>query len=171
MLNPFIADGVHIFAKLHSALPAANVKSLPALNMLREAGFGQPKNGSMAGKMDGTARHIVEYSSGSTVISLAILGNVFGLDSVAAYLSNKTSAAKLKLRRFFGLDLYLFGGPSQPDPYDERGGIMAARQYARSREGVFNPNQYENDSNYRAHMKWTAPQILRQLPDTDIVAA
>jgi cysteine synthase A len=28
-LNPFLADGVHIFAKMLTALPAQNVKALP----------------------------------------------------------------------------------------------------------------------------------------------
>ena len=47
---------------------------------------------------------IVEYSSGSTVISMAIMAQVFhGVDDVRAFLSNKTS--KLKLMQFFGLDL------------------------------------------------------------------
>ncbi|KAL9939657.1 hypothetical protein V8E36_001474, partial [Tilletia maclaganii] len=69
-LNPFYSDDVHIFAKMHSTLPATNVKSLPALNMLKEGGFddgvtadGQPSPTIQASK-------IVEYSSGSTVISV-----------------------------------------------------------------------------------------------------
>lgn len=58
-LNPFYDDGVRIFAKLHSALPATNVKSLPALNMLREAGLDSQGQQDEAG-----VRRIVEYSSG-----------------------------------------------------------------------------------------------------------
>lgn len=40
----------------------------------------------------------------------------------------------------------LFGGPSQPEPLDERGGIQAARRKAMEDETVINPNQYENDA-------------------------
>ncbi|CAO1625586.1 unnamed protein product [Parajaminaea phylloscopi] len=167
-LNPYEADGVRIFAKLHSALPATNIKSLPALNMLRESGFGKAEHKALGGSR---IRRIVEYSSGSTVISLAILGNIFGLEGVSAYLSNKTSAAKIKLMRFFGLDLHFFGGPSQPEPYDERGGIQAARRHAQDDPTVINPNQYENEANFGAHIRWTAPQILKQLPEVNIVVA
>lgn len=42
---------------------------------------------------------VVEYSSGSTVISMAMLAHMNGINDVHAYLSNKTSAAKLKLMR------------------------------------------------------------------------
>lgn len=49
---------------------------------------------------------VVEYSSGSTVISMSLVGRVFyGIDDTRAYLSNKTSDAKLKLMQFFGLNL------------------------------------------------------------------
>ena len=39
----------------------------------------------------------------------------------------------------------LFGGPSQPEPEDERGGIKAAERRAMEDESTINPNQYEND--------------------------
>ncbi|KAK0535943.1 hypothetical protein OC835_002214 [Tilletia horrida] len=170
-LNPFHQDGVHIFAKMHSALPAANVKSLPALNMLKEGGFddGVAADGQASAGIP--AQNIVEYSSGSTVISLAIISKIFGLNHVTAYLSNKTSAAKLDLMRFFGLKLRVFGGPSQPEPEDVRGGIRAAGEKAKE-DGYFNPNQYENEANWKAHFKWTARQLHRQLgQDLDIFVA
>jgi len=40
----------------------------------------------------------------------------------------------------------LFGGPSQPEPLDERGGIHRARMMAQEDDGVLNVNQYENDA-------------------------
>jgi cysteine synthase len=67
----------------------------PALNMLQEA--------KAAGKLD-SETHIVEYSSGSTVTSLAILGRIMGLKGSTAYVSNKTNQSKLDLLRFFGLE-------------------------------------------------------------------
>jgi hypothetical protein len=60
--HPFVNDNVHIYAKMMSFLPATNVKSLPALNMLKtahEAGQFSPSN----------TQTVVEYSSGSTVSS------------------------------------------------------------------------------------------------------
>ncbi|CAE6491083.1 unnamed protein product [Rhizoctonia solani] len=115
--HPWREQGVRIYAKLMSALPAANVKSLPALNMLLRA--------RESGELTPETKTIIEYSSGSTVISLGILANIMGIETVKAYLSNKTSPAKLDLLRFF---------------------------------------------NWESHIRWTAHQILKQLPDIKVFA-
>ena len=53
------------------------------------------------------SKTVVEYSSGSTVISLALVSRInHGIQDVRAFLSNKTSAPKLRLMQFFGLDMY-----------------------------------------------------------------
>ncbi|KAB2574468.1 Rhodanese-like protein [Lasiodiplodia theobromae] len=159
-LNPYRKDGVRIYAKMMTVLPANNVKALPAMNLLEKSV-----------EKDKT-KTVVEYSSGSTVISMSLVGRVFyGIDDTRAYLSNKTSDAKLKLMQFFGLNLTLFGGPSQPEPLDERGGIQAARRKSEEDDSVVNPNQYENDANWKAHYKWTGPQILKQLPQISVLCA
>lgn len=54
----------------------------------------------------GKTQTIIEYSSGSTVISMSLLARVYhGIDDTRAYLSNKTSDTKLKLMQFFGLNM------------------------------------------------------------------
>lgn len=82
----------------------------------------------------------------------------------------------------------LFGGPSQPEPYDTRGGIQAAANMALDSDSTINPNQYENDNvspvtlfscnvliglpqNWKSHVRWTGPQILRQLPEISLICA
>lgn len=122
-LNPFLKDGIHVYAKLMTALPASNVKSLPALNMLLNAGVSgehskysfndapttppdtsddeeskkeatrkKPIKDLGHSKMVKPKPHtIVEYSSGSTAISLGILGHIFGITQVHTFLSNKVS--------------------------------------------------------------------------------
>ncbi|GJE91546.1 cysteine synthase B [Phanerochaete sordida] len=160
--HPFVGDGVRIFAKLMTQLPAANVKSLPALNMLLR--------GCESGAIDARTERIVEYSSGNTVISLGILSRVLGLAPVTAYISNKTSAVKLQLLRFFGLEVSLFGGPAQVEPADVNGGIHAAIEDGKA-PGVFNPGQYHNHHNSEAHVRWTGPQLLAQLPQLSVFAA
>ncbi|EMD67112.1 hypothetical protein COCSADRAFT_33978 [Bipolaris sorokiniana ND90Pr] len=157
-LNPFYNDGVRIHAKMMSMHPANNVKVMPALNML-EKGV-QPEK----------SKTVVEYSSGSTVISLALLSRInHGIKDTRAFLSNKTSGPKLRLMQFFGLDITLFGGPSQPDPTDCRGGIQRAKKMAEEDESVLNLNQYENDANWQSHVRWTGPQILEQLPNIRLI--
>ena len=51
-------------------------------------------------------KRIIEFSSGSTVISMALIARaIHGTEDVHAYASNKTSQTKLNLLRFFGLNL------------------------------------------------------------------
>ncbi|KAI1826116.1 tryptophan synthase beta subunit-like PLP-dependent enzyme [Xylaria intraflava] len=159
-LNPYREDGVRIYAKMMTMHPANNVKCMPAMNLLEKD------------IVPGKTNTIVEYSSGSTVISMSLVARaLYGIPDTRAYLSNKTSDAKLKLMRFFGLRLTLFGGPSQPEPTDERGGIQVARRMASGAEDVINPNQYENDNNWKSHIRWTGPQILKQLPEINLICA
>ncbi|KAJ7122549.1 tryptophan synthase beta subunit-like PLP-dependent enzyme [Mycena crocata] len=161
-LNPYKKDGVQIFAKLMSHVPATNVKLLPALNMILR---GQEK-----GKITEDTHTLVEYSSGSTVISMGILANIYGIKNTKAYLSNKTGPTKLDLLRFFGLDLTLFAGHGQPEPLDPNGGIFTATQDG-EQEGYYNPDQYSNPENYESHMRWTGPQIFEQVPTISVLAA
>ncbi|WYZ38249.1 hypothetical protein EsH8_III_000163 [Colletotrichum jinshuiense] len=159
-LNPYRKNGVRIYAKMMSMHPANNVKAMPALNLLQ--------NSVVPGKTE----TIVEYSSGSTVISMSLASRVYyGNSDVRAFLSNKTSQAKLRLMQFFGLDITLFGGPSQPEPLDERGGICAARNLGENLDTALNPNQYENDDNWKSHVRWTGPQIFKQLPEITLICA
>ncbi|KAL1591755.1 hypothetical protein SLS60_011754 [Paraconiothyrium brasiliense] len=159
-LNPFYNDGVHIYAKMMTFLPAHNVKELPALAMLSSS------------QISPQTKSLVEYSSGSTVISMGIVGRILhGIVDTRAYISNKTSESKLRLLQFFGLDLRLFGGPSQPEPTDARGGIQRARHDAEIDDTTVNLNQYENDLNWGSHMRWTGPQILAQLPSLSVFCA
>ncbi|KAG8721142.1 hypothetical protein FRC08_015440 [Ceratobasidium sp. 394] len=122
------------------------------------------------GKVTKDTNTIIEYSSGSTVISLGILAHIMGIETVKAYLSNKTSPAKLDLLRFFGLDITLFPGHGQPEPLDPNGGIFAATRDGQT-DGAYNPDQYSNPNNWDSHVRWTAPQILRQLPEIKVFAS
>ncbi|KAI1046964.1 hypothetical protein LB505_008212 [Fusarium chuoi] len=160
-LNPYRQDGVRIYAKMMTMHPANNVKAMPALNLLRNC------------VVPGKTKAVVEYSSGSTVLSMSLISRaIHGVDDVRAFLSNKTSSTKLRLMQFFGIDITLFGGPSQPEPLDERGGIRAAQRLAQESDAaVINPNQYENDLNWNAHVKWTGPQIYKQLPEINVICA
>ncbi|KAJ7683218.1 tryptophan synthase beta subunit-like PLP-dependent enzyme [Mycena rosella] len=160
--HPFQNDGVEIFAKMLTLLPAANVKSLPALNMLLRA--------VESGEINEHTKRIIEWSSGNTAISLAIISRIYGLGDVSAYISNKNSEAKMQLLRFFGLELSLFGGPAQVNPDDLDGGIHAAISDG-AKEGCYNPSQYTSARNPEAHIRWTGPQLYKQLPDISVFAA
>jgi cysteine synthase len=54
----------------------------------------------------GTTKTVVEYSSGSTVMSMSLVGRaIHGLEDTRAFLSNKTSLAKIRLMQLFGINM------------------------------------------------------------------
>ena len=146
-LNLFAKDGVRVFAKLMNFLPLANVKSLPAYNMLLEK-----ENG---GGLDGITS-LIENSSGNTVFSLAVIGRLFGIAKTKAIVSHEVSWGKLQMLRFFGTEVMVNEEPICPDPSDKESGIYKAKQIG-EQEGWFNPGQYDNEANPRAHEQWTGP--------------
>ncbi len=143
-LNPFAKDKIRIYAKLMNFLPLANIKSLPAYNMLL--------NGNDAGKLDGVSS-IIENSSGNTVFSLAVIGRLFGIKKTKAIVSHEVTWGKLQLLRFFGTEIMVNEEPICPDPGDKESGIYKAKQIGR-RAGWFNPGQYDNEANPQAHERW-----------------
>lgn len=150
--NPFAKDGVRVFAKLMNMLPLANVKSLPALNMLLEAEETEElKN----------VHTLIENSSGNTVFSLATIAKLFGIETTKAIVSHEVTWGKLQLLRLFGTEIIVNEEPICPDPNDKKSGIYKAKGKGQAK-GWFNPGQYDNEANPRAHSKWTAPQIWKQ---------
>ncbi|KAI9751359.1 MAG: hypothetical protein M1815_001188, partial [Lichina confinis] len=157
-LNPFRRDNVRIYAKMLTHLPAQNVKVFPALNMLRHEPAAATKS-------------IVEASSGSTAISLGMAARVlWGNEDTCAYVTNKKHPDQLRLLRFFGLKICLYGGLAQQEPVDPRGIMCRLRQAAKKDDGICYPGQYDNDYNWKAHARWTGPQIWKQLPEINVFA-
>jgi cysteine synthase/rhodanese-related sulfurtransferase len=151
-LNPFAKDGVRIFAKLMNMVPLMNVKSLPALNMLFEAGESEALKG---------VHTLIENSSGNTVFSLATIARLFGIERTRAIVSHEVTWGKLQLLQLFGTEIVVNKEPICPDPGDKTSGIYKAKQIGK-RKGWFNPGQYDNDANPQAHEKWTGSQIWEQ---------
>ena len=107
-LNPFKKDGVRIYAKMMSTLPANNVKSLPGKLIASISRFRnwRKKALNMLSSITPETKTIIEYSSGSTVISMSLIARaLYGIDDTRAFLSNKTTMAKLQMMRFFGLNM------------------------------------------------------------------
>lgn len=153
-LNPFVKNGVRIYAKLMNQLPLQNVKSLPAFMMLKRAAeSGQLKD----------ITTLVENSSGNTAFSLAIIGRAFGIPRAQALVSNEVSRGKLRMLRVFGNEVSVHQEPICPDPADPESGINQAKQMAQNDRSVFNAGQYDNPNNPLAHERVTGPQIWRQL--------
>jgi cysteine synthase/rhodanese-related sulfurtransferase len=152
-LNPYREKGVRIYAKMMSATPLQNVKSVPAFNMLATA--------KADGKLEGKTS-IIENSSGNTVFSLSVIGKILANLKTSAYVSNEISAGKLKLLRFFGVTPIVNEEPICPNPADETSGIYKAKEKSEKDPGWINPGQYDNLSNPEAHHRVTGEQIWRQ---------
>jgi cysteine synthase/rhodanese-related sulfurtransferase len=151
-LNPYRDKGVRIFAKLMSALPLSNVKSLPAYNMLAT----QKEKGGLNG-----VDTLIENSSGNTAFSLAVIARLMGVPHAKAVVSNEISKGKINLLRFLGTEIIVNEEPICPDPTDPTSGIYKAKIWAKKNKWL-NPGQYDNEANPEAHYKWTAPQIWEQ---------
>ncbi|KAG0644939.1 hypothetical protein D0Z07_9338 [Hyphodiscus hymeniophilus] len=67
--------------------------------------------------------------------------------------------------------MHLYGGPAQPRIDDERGIVAKVKLLAVNNEQVFCPSQYDNNQNFAAHIRWTGPQILKQLPEITMFCA
>lgn len=152
-LNPYLEKyDIHIDAKLMNTLPLGNVKSLPAWEMLEAS-------------KDIEGKHIIEASSGNTVMSLGLLAPHFGAATVQAIASPDVSEGKLTLLKLAGVKVKLVEGPICPNPNDPDGAIVVARREG-SKTGNINLGQYDNKANPKAHEKITGPQLYAQLGDS-----
>lgn len=151
-LNPFCSDKVRVFGKIMAAVPLANVKSLPAYNMLLEA--------LAQGRLD-EVQSIYESSSGNTAFSVAVIARALGIHNINVFVSNTIAPEKLEFLKILGINVIVNKEPMCPDPDDPESGINKAKRYAKQFKG-YCPSQYDNPSNPDAHYKWTGPQIFSQ---------
>jgi len=144
--------GVRIWAKLEGANPSGSVKDRIALAMLDSAearGELQP----------GTARVIIEPTSGNTGISLAMLASRRGYRFLAVVPEN-VSIERRQLLELYGAALEF-----TPGELGSNGAIRRAKELVAAHpERFYMPYQYGNVENPGAHYATTAPEILRDLP-------
>ncbi|KKU50516.1 MAG: hypothetical protein UX71_C0001G0171 [Parcubacteria group bacterium GW2011_GWA1_47_10] len=150
-LNPYLKNGVHIYVKLVQSVPLANIKSLPAWYMLNAI----PK------KELRRIKHLVEYSSGNTVMSLAVLSRHFGIPNMHAIITPDVPKNKQNLLRLLGTNLIISHGPPSPDVHGKIGGIWNAKQMGGKR-GWKNLNQYINPGNPKASSEIIGKELWQQ---------
>ncbi|HWF14439.1 MAG TPA: cysteine synthase family protein [Candidatus Acidoferrales bacterium] len=128
--------------------PGGSVKDRPALEMIRDAErTGKLKPGQM----------ILDATSGNTGIAYAMIASALGY-RVTLCLPTSASEERKKILKAFGADLVFTPGDEGSD-----GAILRAREIvAAEPDAYFYPDQYGNDSNWRAHYKTTANEIWEQ---------
>jgi len=151
-LNPFIKDRVRIFIKIMQVVPLYNIKSIPAWSMLS----GIPK------KDLEKINHLVEYSSGNTVLSLTALSKHFGIPHMHAIITPDVPEYKKRILKLVGSEIFISHGPGSPDVNSMVGGVYEAKMMG-SKKGWYNMNQYVNKEIPKASALYIGKEIWNQL--------
>src|ERR671937_1852753 len=147
-----ISRGVRptILAKVETLNPGGSVKDRIGLRMIEAA----ERDGQL--KSGGT---IVEPTSGNTGHGLAIAAAIKGYRCIFV-MPDKMSQEKISLLRAYGAEVVITPtavAPESPESY-----YRVADRLTEEIPGAFQPNQYFNQENPRAHYETTGPEIWRQ---------
>ena len=139
-----------LLAKLELLNPGGSVKDRIGLPMIEEA----ERRGLL--KPGGT---IIEPTSGNTGHGLAIAAALKGYRCVFV-MADKQSPEKQALLRAYGAEVVLC--PTNVPPESPESYYSVARRLARDIPGAFQPDQYSNQENPKAHEATTGPELWRQ---------
>jgi S-sulfo-L-cysteine synthase (O-acetyl-L-serine-dependent) len=147
-----LARGVKIYAKLERNNPGGSVKDRAALRMIVDA----EASGLLRRDMT-----ILDSTSGNTGIAYAMIGAIKGY-RVRIVIPKNASIERKKIMQSFGAEL-VFSNPL--DGAD--GAIRMAKEILDEHpERYFQPDQYNNPSNAKAHELTTGPEIISQTQGT-----
>jgi cysteine synthase B len=140
--------GVELYAKAEWQNPGGSVKDRAAARMIAD------------GEASGALRPgltLIDATSGNTGIAYAMIGAARGYRVTLCLPENASPERKLILRAF-GAELIL------TDPLEGTDGAIreVRRLVAEHPDRYFYPDQYSNDSNWRAHFDTTGPEIIEQ---------
>lgn len=139
---------VRVYAKLERHNPGGSVKDRAAFHMLHDA--------ERAGLLSHD-KMIIDSTSGNTGIAYAMIGAVKGY-RVKIVLPENASIERKKIMAAFGAEL-VYSSPFE----GADGAIRLARQIvSEDPERYYQPDQYNNPSNMKAHYNTTGPEILAQ---------
>jgi cystathionine beta-synthase len=144
----------NLVAKIEYMNPGGSIKERIAVTMIDQA----EREGLLL--PGGT---IIEPTSGNTGVGLALVGAVRGY-RVICTVPDKVSKEKQDLLRAYGVEVVETPteyGPGHPESY-----YGVADRLAEEIEGSFQPNQYYNAANPRAHYETTGPEIWGQTEGT-----
>ena len=139
-----------VLAKLEMLNPGGSVKDRIGLRMIEAA----ERNGHL--RPGGT---IVEPTSGNTGHGLAIAAAIRGYRCIFV-MPDKMSQEKVALLRAYGAEVVITPtavAPESPESY-----YKVADRLTEEIPGAFQPNQYYNQENPKAHYETTGPEIWEQ---------
>lgn len=141
-------DGPTVWCKLEFLHPGGSTKDRIANYILTKA----CRSGELS-----PGGWVVEASSGSTSIAMAMVCAQLGLRFVAVMPEGVSNERSLIIRAYGGEVLYA------PSDSGMLGCIALARETAEARGG-FLPRQFENEDNAAAHRFGTAIEVIKQVP-------
>ena len=143
-----LAPGVKIYAKLERGNPGGSVKDRAAFYMVSDA----EEKGLLRRDMT-----ILDSTSGNTGIAYAMIGAVKGY-SVKIVVPENAGIERKKIMKSYGAELVF------SSPFDGADGAirMAKEILAEDPGRYFQPDQYNNPSNAKAHELTTGPEIIGQ---------
>jgi cystathionine beta-synthase len=139
-----------LLGKLEMLNPGGSVKDRIGIRMIEAAERG--------GRLSpgGT---IVEPTSGNTGVGLAIAAAIRGYRCIFT-MPDKMSQEKIALLRAYGAEVVI--APTAVPPDSPESYYRVADRLTEEIPGAFQPNQYFNDENPRAHYETTGPEIWNQ---------
>ena len=139
---------MRILAKAEWYNPGGSVKDRPALSMMLD--------GEAKGRLN-KSKILLDATSGNTGVAYAMLGAAMDY-RIKLCVPKNIGPIRQRILESYGAELVLTDPTKGSD-----GAIEKARElYAASPETYFYPDQYNNEANWLAHYRTTAPEILAQ---------
>jgi len=145
-ITAYLCPCVVVYAKLERSNPGGSVKDRAAFRMIEDA--------EASGRLTRN-KVILDSSSGNTGIAYAMIGAVKGY-RVKIVIPESASSERKKIIAGFGAELVF------SSPYDGAdGAIRLAKEILNKHpDQYFQPDQYNNPSNPKAHELTTGPEII-----------
>ena len=145
-------EDAEILVKYEGVNIGGSIKTRTAYNMLKSAA----KNGKI-----NQNSVIVEPTSGNQGIGIALVGAVMGY-KVKIIMPDSVSEERRKLIKNYGAEVVLIHDDGDIGACIEEC-IQTAKRMAAEDPNVFIPSQFDNPDNPKAHIYYTATEILEKL--------
>ncbi len=145
-------DSAQIFVKYEGVNIGGSIKTRTAYNMLMRA--------KEKGKINENSI-IVEPTSGNQGIGIALVGAVMGY-KVVIIMPDSVSEERRKLVKNYGAEVVLIHDDGDIGKCIAEC-IATAQRMAKEDENVYIPSQFDNPDNPKAHIYYTATEILEQV--------
>ncbi len=150
--NIWKSDKVRIFAKLEGMNPSGSVKDRIALYMIQKA---------IEKKELKPGMRVIEATSGNTGISLAMVSAALKYKCILV-MPKAVSKERRQIIKAYGASIILAEGGTD-GAIETLDAILAQSIVDEARNEFYNPDQFSNDNNWKAHYHYTAPEITQQL--------